>query len=68
LPQHHRPAKGRAFHETKNQPEDQREVQAVKSCTNVRCPGGREVTTIEGLATDGHLHPMQEAFWNEHVL
>lgn len=42
---------------------------AVKSCSlfAVQCDG-REVVTIEGLATDGRLHPLQEAFWNEHAL
>jgi carbon-monoxide dehydrogenase small subunit len=29
---------------------------------------GQRVTTVEGLATDGKLTPLQEAFWNEHGL
>lgn len=43
---------------------------AVKSCTVLAVQAdGHEVTTIEGLAAaDGSLHPMQEAFWNEHGL
>ena len=42
---------------------------AIKSCTclAVQADGG-EVTTIEGLAGDGQLHPIQEAFWNTHGL
>jgi carbon-monoxide dehydrogenase small subunit len=42
---------------------------AVKSCAMfaVQCEG-RSVTTIEGLATNGKLHPVQEAFWEEHGL
>jgi carbon-monoxide dehydrogenase small subunit len=42
---------------------------AVKSCTlfAVQCEGS-EVTTIEGLASDGKLHPMQEGFWEKHGL
>ncbi len=40
---------------------------AVKSCTMFAVQAdGAKVTTIEGLATDGKLHAMQEAFWNEH--
>jgi aerobic carbon-monoxide dehydrogenase small subunit len=42
---------------------------AVKSCTVLAasCDGGT-VTTIEGLAKDGKLHPMQEAFREHHAL
>lgn len=42
---------------------------AVKSCTifAVQADGG-EVTTIEGLASDGELHPLQEGFWEMHGL
>ncbi|WP_374449427.1 (2Fe-2S)-binding protein [Stella sp.] len=42
---------------------------SVKSCTilAVQCAGA-EVTTIEGLAGDGALHPMQEAFRDNHGL
>ena len=42
---------------------------AVKSCTTlaVSCDGS-EVLTIEGLAKDGQLHPMQEAFREHHAL
>lgn len=42
---------------------------AVKACTMFAVQAdGREVLTIEGLASNGHLHPVQEAFWNEHAL
>ena len=42
---------------------------AVKSCTTlaVSCDGSG-VLTIEGLAKDGQLHPMQEAFREHHAL
>ena len=41
----------------------------VKSCTMFAVQAdGRQLTTIEGLATDGKLTPLQEAFWNEHGL
>jgi carbon-monoxide dehydrogenase small subunit len=42
---------------------------AVKSCTllAVQADGG-EITTIEGLAKDGQLHPIQEGFWERHGL
>jgi carbon-monoxide dehydrogenase small subunit len=42
---------------------------AIKSCTTLAVQAdGSEVTTIEGLAQDGNLHPLQEAFWNNHGL
>ncbi len=42
---------------------------AVKSCTMFAVQAdGATILTIEGLAADGKLHPMQEAFWNEHGL
>lgn len=42
---------------------------AIKSCTTLALScGGGHVTTIEGLASDGKLHPMQEAFREHHAL
>jgi carbon-monoxide dehydrogenase small subunit len=42
---------------------------AVKSCTVLAVQAdGSTVMTIEGLARNGQLHPMQTAFWNEHGL
>jgi carbon-monoxide dehydrogenase small subunit len=42
---------------------------AVKSCTCLAAQAdGAEVTTIEGLAQNGNLHPMQQAFWDNHGL
>jgi carbon-monoxide dehydrogenase small subunit len=42
---------------------------AVKSCTvlAVQADGG-SVTTVEGLAQNGELHPVQQAFWERHGL
>jgi carbon-monoxide dehydrogenase small subunit len=42
---------------------------SVKACTVLAVQAdGREVTTIEGLARDGELHPLQRAFHEEHAL
>jgi aerobic carbon-monoxide dehydrogenase small subunit len=42
---------------------------SVKSCTVFAVQAdGSKITTIEGLATNGALHPMQECFWEEHGL
>jgi len=42
---------------------------SVKSCTMFAVQAdGSTITTIEGLATDGQLHPLQRAFWEEHGL
>src|SRR5690348_15699050 len=42
---------------------------SVKSCTVLAVQAdGAEVTTIEGLAVDGDLHPMQQAFYENHGL
>jgi carbon-monoxide dehydrogenase small subunit len=42
---------------------------AVKSCTMFAVQAnGASITTIEGLAKDGSLHPVQEGFWEEHGL
>lgn len=42
---------------------------AVKACTMfaVQCDG-REVVTVEGIARNGALHPVQQGFWEEHGL
>ncbi len=43
--------------------------QAVKCCTMLAAQAdGAEITTIEGLAQNGDLHPIQEGFWEEHGL
>jgi carbon-monoxide dehydrogenase small subunit len=45
------------------------EGRAVKSCTLLALQAaGREITTIEGLARDGGLHPIQRAFVEHHGL
>ena len=39
----------------------------VKSCTVLAATAdGSEITTIEGVALDGELHPVQQAIWDEH--
>ncbi len=43
--------------------------QAIKSCTLFAVQAeGADITTIEGLASNGTLHPMQQAFWDQHGL
>jgi carbon-monoxide dehydrogenase small subunit len=43
--------------------------QAVKSCTVLAVQAdGSNVTTIEGLAQNGQMHALQEAFWEKHGL
>jgi carbon-monoxide dehydrogenase small subunit len=43
--------------------------QAVKSCTMFAVQAdGASITTIEGLATNGDLHPVQQGFWECHGL
>ena len=43
--------------------------ESVKSCTVLAVQAdGHEVTTIEGLAANGELHPMQQAFRESHAL
>jgi len=42
---------------------------AVKSCTILAVQAdGSTILTVEGLAKDGKLHPIQEGFWEEHGL
>ena len=43
--------------------------EAVKSCTVLAVQAdGQDITTIEGLAQDGKLHPMQQSFMENHAL
>ncbi|BCU69515.1 glyceraldehyde dehydrogenase subunit gamma [Stygiolobus caldivivus] len=42
---------------------------SVKSCTLLAVEAdGSEILTVEGLSKDGKLHPIQEAFWDNHGL
>tara|TARA_B100000676_G_C17976725_1_gene786596 strand:- start:691 stop:1161 length:471 start_codon:yes stop_codon:yes gene_type:complete len=42
---------------------------AVKACTMLAVQAdGENITTIEGLSTNGELHPVQKAFWENHGL
>ncbi len=44
-------------------------VTPVKSCTMFATMAqGREITTVESLASGGALHPLQQAFWDQHGL
>ena len=43
--------------------------EAVKSCTCLAVQAqGRELTTIEGMSSEGEMHPLQKSFWSEHGL
>ena len=43
--------------------------EAVRACiTTLEEVAGKEVTTIEGLAKNGELHPIQQGFWEKHGL
>ncbi|MDT0304422.1 (2Fe-2S)-binding protein [Streptomonospora wellingtoniae] len=43
--------------------------QSVKSCSVLACQtDGHEITTVEALASDGELHPIQQAFHETHAL
>ena len=43
--------------------------EAVKSCTLIAAQAdGAEIKTIEGMGSEGALHPLQEAFWENHGL
>ena len=42
---------------------------SAKSCTHFAVQAdGKEILTVEGLAQDGQLHPIQQAFWEHHAL
>jgi aerobic carbon-monoxide dehydrogenase small subunit len=42
---------------------------SAKSCTVLAAQAdGAQITTVEGLAQDGNLHPIQEGFWERHGL
>ena len=42
---------------------------AVKSCTQLAVQAdGTSITTVEGLAQEGELHPLQKGFWEKHGL
>ena len=48
---------------------DDGQWKAVKSCTMFAVQAnGKKILTIEGLAKNGELHPLQKAFWEHHAL
>ncbi len=49
--------------------EDGGEWRDIKSCTMLAVQAdGKKIVTVEGLARDGELHPIQKAFWDQHAL